>query len=88
MTQSNRQQVTAKLAVGGRIVIPVEHRRALGIEIGDEVIVRLADGELRIMTRAEAIKRAQAKVTKHTSKKQRSLVDELSLERQAEAGND
>lgn len=88
MNQANRGQTATKLAIGGRIVIPAEYRRALGIEIGDEIIVRLVDGELRIMTRAEAIKRAQAGVTKHTVKNKRSLVDELSRERRAEAASE
>jgi AbrB family looped-hinge helix DNA binding protein len=76
--------VSAKIAEGGRLVIPVELRRALGLEIGDEVIVRLKDNELRILTRAEAVKRAKEKVRRHV-KGDRSLVDELSAERRAEA---
>ena len=64
-----------------RVVIPTEHRRALGLEIGDEVIV---DGELRIMTRAEAVKRAQSIVGAKV-KNARSLVNELSKERRADA---
>jgi AbrB family looped-hinge helix DNA binding protein len=76
--------VSTKIADGGRLVIPAEHRRALGLEIGDEVIVRVEDNELRILTRAEAIKRAQEKVRRHI-KGGHSLVDELSAERRAEA---
>lgn len=76
--------VSTKIADGGRLVIPAEHRRALGLEIGDEVIVRVEDNELRILTRAEAIKRAQKKVRRHV-KGGRSLVDELNAERRAEA---
>ena len=76
--------VRIKIADGGRLVIPAELRRELGLEIGDEVIVRVEDNELRILTRAEAIKRAQEKVRRHV-KGGRSLVDELSAERRAEA---
>lgn len=76
--------VSTKIAEGGRLVIPVEHRRALGLEIGDEVIVRVEDNELRILTRAEAVKQAQEKVRRHI-KESRSLVDELRAERRAEA---
>jgi AbrB family looped-hinge helix DNA binding protein len=76
--------VSTKIADGGRLVIPAEHRRALGLEVGDEVIIRVEDGELRILTRAEAVKRAQEKVRRHV-KGGRSLVDELSAERRAEA---
>jgi AbrB family looped-hinge helix DNA binding protein len=76
--------ISTKIAKGGRLVIPAEHRRALGLEVGDEVIVRVEDGELRILTRSEAIKRAQGLVRRHI-KGSRSLVDELSAERRAEA---
>ena len=68
-------------------MIPAELRRELGLEIGDEVIVRLEGGELRILTRGEAVKRAQEKVRRHV-KGSRSLVDELSAERRAEAGRE
>lgn len=79
--------IRTKIAEGGRLVIPAEHRRQLGLEIGDEVIVRVEGGELRILTRAEAVKRAQEKVRRHI-KGSRSLVDELSAERRAEAGRE
>lgn len=79
--------ISIKIAEGGRLVIPAEHRRELGLEIGDEVIVRVEDNELRILTRSEAIKRAQEKVRRHV-KGSRSLVDELSAERRAEAGRE
>lgn len=79
--------VTTKIAAGGRLVIPAEYRRALRLEVGDEVIIRAVDGELRILTRAVAVKRAQALVRQRV-KKGRSLVTELSKERRAEAANE
>lgn len=54
--------VSTKIAEGGSVVIPAEYRRELGLEPGDEVIIRLEEGELRILTRAEAVRRAQALV--------------------------
>jgi AbrB family looped-hinge helix DNA binding protein len=76
--------ISAKIAEGGRLVIPAELRRELGLEIGDEVIVRVEDNELRILTRSEAVKRAQGLVRRRI-KGSRSLVDELRAERHAEA---
>jgi AbrB family looped-hinge helix DNA binding protein len=76
--------LSAKIADGGRIVIPAEYRRALGLEVGDEVVIRMEDGGLRILTRSEAVRRAQSIVRRHV-KKGRSLVNELSAERRAEA---
>lgn len=72
-----------KLAEGGRIVIPVEYRQALGLHVGDEVILRLEDGEVRIFTPQQAIKRAQELVKRYVVEGQ-SLADELLQERKAE----
>lgn len=77
----------AKIAEGGRIVIPAEYRRALGLNVGDEVMLRLADGEIRISTRREAIRRAQQLLRPHLPDG-RSLADELIAERRAEAGRE
>ena len=73
-----------KITPGGRLVIPARHRRALGLKTGDEVLLRVVDGELRILSQTEAVKRAQAMV-KRLVKGGRSLVDELLKERRAEA---
>ena len=75
--------IIGKVADGGRLVIPAEYRRALRLQPGDEVIMRIEKGELRILTRAEAVKRAQALVRSRIAEG-RSLVDELSKERRAE----
>ena len=68
----------------GRVVIPADYRRTLGLAPGDSVVLELGEGVLRIQTRAAVIRRAQALVTKHTVGK-RSLVDELTTERRIEA---
>lgn len=80
------RNAVAKIMTGGRLVIPSEHRRALGLEVGDEVIVRVENGEIRILTRSEAVKRAQAIVRRKVAKG-RSLVEELSRERREESAN-
>ncbi|PYV85387.1 MAG: AbrB family transcriptional regulator [Acidobacteria bacterium] len=58
----------------------MSYRRALGIEVGDEVILRMVDGEVRILTRAQALRRAQALV-RSRGPKRRSLVRQLIRER-------
>ena len=72
-----------KLTEGGRVVIPAEYRQALGLHIGDELILRLEDGEVRIFTPQQAIKRAQELVSRYLPQG-RSLTDELIAERQME----
>lgn len=79
--------VGAKITKGGRIVIPAQFRKEMGLQPGDEVILSVVDGEMRIQPRKEAIKEARAIVRKHI-RKGRSLVKELSRERRKEAAND
>lgn len=79
--------VRTKVAQGGRIVIPAEMRRRLGIEIGDDVSVAVDNGSLRIRTQKESIKRAQALVRKFVPEGV-SLVDELIAERRREAADE
>ena len=76
-------QVKTKLAEGGRIVIPAEYRQALGLQVGDEVILRLEGKELRIFTLNQAIRRAQELVNQYIPQ-ERSLADELIAERRLE----
>jgi len=52
--------VRAKIGEGGRIVIPASLRRAMGVGVGDELLLRVEDGELRAATRRAALKKAQA----------------------------
>lgn len=79
--------VHSRIAEGGRIVIPANYRRALGLKIGDEVILRMTDGEVHILTRRQAIKKAQALVREHVSER-KSLVRELIRERRGEAADE
>jgi AbrB family looped-hinge helix DNA binding protein len=71
----------------GRVVIPASFRKALGINIGDEVVLRMEDDELRITTLKRRVERAQRLVRKHV-KRGTSLVDELIAERRAAARNE
>jgi len=74
------QQARSRVNENGRVVIPAPFRRALGINIGDEVVLRIEDDELRISTLRRRIERAQRLVRKHV-KPGTSLADELIAER-------
>ena len=73
-----------KIGEGGRVVIPAQCRKTLGLEIGDEVILLLEDGELRLLTTQQIIERAQAIVRRYVPKG-RSLSDELIKARREES---
>ena len=74
-----------KLAPGGRIVVPADLRRALGLKQGDEVLMRLEDGQVWLYTRAQAIREAQELVRKAAGV---SMVDDLLKERRLEVENE
>ena len=74
----------AKMGEGGRLVIPAEYRKALGVEAGDELVLVLEEGSLRVTTPREAIRRAQALVRSYVPEG-RSLSDELIAERRRES---
>lgn len=78
---------TSKVDSAGRIVVPAEMRRELGLQPGSEVMVRFQDGEIRVTTRKEALRRAQDLVCALVPKNV-SLADELIAERRAEARRD
>lgn len=79
MTQETRLKVNQN----GRVVIPASFRKALGINAGDELVLRMEDDELRITTIERRLERAQRLVRKYV-KPGTSLVDELLAERRRE----
>lgn len=75
----------ARVNQQGRIVIPAECRAASGVKPGDELLIEaVGEGELRLRTRSQALKEAQAIVARYVPK-DRDLVAELIAERRAEA---
>jgi AbrB family looped-hinge helix DNA binding protein len=68
----------------GRVVIPASYRKALGIKVGDEVVLRIEEDELRITTLKRRIEQAQRRIRRYV-KTGRSLVDELIAERREAA---
>ena len=81
------QHTATKIDKHGRVVIPADYRRALGLRPGDSLTIKLDDGALRLVTLAQAIREAQEFVAKYVDK-DRSLVAELIAERRAEAARE
>lgn len=79
-----RSFVKTKVTQGGRIVIPAEMRKQLGIEIGEDVNLSISDGAVRISSRTESLQRLR-QLARSVSQKGGSIVDELIAERREEA---
>ena len=79
--------IKTKIAEGGRVVVPAKYRKALDLKPGDDVILVLEDGEVRITTLPRVIQRAQEIVRRYIPEG-RSLVDELIRERRDEAARE
>ena len=85
-TKSDEIQLApTKLRLGpdGRVLIPAAFREALGLSEGDTLIASIDDGELNLLTRRAAVRRAQAIVRQFVPKGV-SLVDELIEDRRRE----
>ncbi len=80
-------EARARVNENGRVVIPASFRKALGINTGDEVVLRIEDDELRITTQQRLIRRAQRRARRYM-KSGTSLVDELLAERRQAAKNE
>ena len=78
------EETRARVNENGRVVIPASFRKALGIDTGDEVILRIEDDELSISTLKQRIERARRSVRRYV-KPGLSLADELIAERREAA---
>jgi len=81
------EKTRLKMSQNGRIVIPADFRKALGVAEGGEIILRWEDDELRISTMKKNIERAQRHVRQYV-KPGVSLVDELIADRRREAARE
>lgn len=80
MSQPHRTKINAN----GRIVIPARMRKEMGVKAGDEMLMRMKDGELHVYTLDHAIESFRRELAKHVPPGV-SLVDELIRDRRAEA---
>jgi AbrB family looped-hinge helix DNA binding protein len=77
----------AKMTEGGRLLVPAELRRILGIQPGSDVVLDLADGELRVRPLDRAVARAQAIVRRYVPDVT-NVTDEFIRERRAAAASE
>lgn len=65
-----------KLVSGGRLQVPTDILRALGLADGDPVLLRIVDGELHVRPVHNALSRVQARLRAYVPEGA-SLSDEL-----------
>lgn len=70
----------AKLGDDGRIVIPAACRKELNLNPGEELIIRVENNEMHLLSLKYSLAKAQDLVQRHTKKQ--SLVEKLKKMRQ------
>jgi AbrB family looped-hinge helix DNA binding protein len=69
---------------GGRVVLPSKLRKELNIQNGDEIVLRLENGAIRLVPLHQAIRIAQQSVKKYVPEGT-SLVEDLIQARREES---
>jgi AbrB family looped-hinge helix DNA binding protein len=77
--------VRARVSESGRISLPAEFRKAVGLERGGDVVVELEGREIRIRTLDEVVAHAQALTHRLLRGKPDATVDAFLAERRREA---
>lgn len=78
------KSLTVKISKNGRMHLPAEVRRSLGLKGEDHVVLTVEDGEVRMRTMAETLKRIRA-LARPYAPKGRLASEELIAERREEA---
>lgn len=79
--------VRGKVIAGGRVALPADIRRALGLQNGDTVLFEMQGDEVRIRPARSALRRVQERL-RTFAPKDGLVSDELIADRRAEASRD
>lgn len=84
-----KRPFTARVPVdnAGRVVVPAQIRRALGIQGGQQLSISLEGDVIRLQTVDAALERARA-IARRKRKRSGSVVDEFITQRRAEAAKE
>ena len=72
---------------GGRILIPIAIRKALNLDIGDEVLLKVEEQEIHVIPLSKAIQQAQDLIRQYNKDKLK-LTDVLSALRKEDISNE
>ncbi|RZM08846.1 MAG: AbrB/MazE/SpoVT family DNA-binding domain-containing protein [Sphingomonas sp.] len=76
-----------RIVAGGRLQVPADIRRLLGLADGDPVVMRVIDGELHVRPIRDALSRIQARLRDYVPA-DADLADELIADRRVEAASE
>jgi AbrB family looped-hinge helix DNA binding protein len=79
--------IHGRINQNGRIVVPAVMRKAMGLKLGDSVVMSFEDGVLRIEPQKARVRRIQQSL-RQLVPADRVLSDELIAERREEAGRE
>ena len=80
------EAVRSRIVDGGRIIVPSSFRKAMGIGVGDTVVLELHGDELRVRPARAALRRLQAQLKPYAPKAGEPLVsEELIADRRRES---
>jgi len=77
-------EIKTQLGKSGRLLLPVKIRKALDLHPGDEIVLRLEEGQIKLIPLRQAVSIAQQRVKMYVPEN-KSLVESLIRERRAEA---
>ncbi len=85
-TQSDIKRTKVRVGPQGRVVIPAAIRQALGVEVGEELIMRVEDGRMVFERREDVVRRLRERFAGVAPG--RSLSEELIAERREDAARE
>lgn len=77
--------IHGRVSRSGRISLPAEFRKAVGLDQGGDVVLELDGREIRIRTVAEVVSRAQALTQRLLGDRPEASVDAFLAERRLDA---
>lgn len=78
---------TTRMTKEGRVLIPAELRKSLGLSPEDTLSVYALNGEIRIVSRVQALRQMQKRLAKY-KKPGQGVVDEFLREKREEAARE